>query len=106
MAVIRIVIFLSITTVMAMAVLWHARQTISAGYMITALEKKRTILAERNRMLEGQIRALKSPGNILKSMDAMGIGLLPPGDKSGEVAGVVIKKWDGNGGKVGKKNVR
>lgn len=103
MAMIRIVILLFITTVMAMGVLWHARQTISTGYRITALEKKKAILAERNRMLEGQISALKSPGNILKSLDEMDLELLPPGENGGEVAGLIKKKLHR---KNGKKNVR
>lgn len=81
MAVVRILILLFVTIGMAMAVLWHARHTISAGYKITMLERKKAILEERNRMLEDQISALKSPGNILKSLDEMGLGLLPPGEE-------------------------
>ncbi|MFQ5956157.1 MAG: hypothetical protein ACE5KK_00095 [Candidatus Brocadiales bacterium] len=81
MAVVRIVILIFVTTGMAMAVLWHARQTVSVGYRITALEKKKAVLEERNRMLEGQISALKSPKNILKNLDEMNVGLLPPGEE-------------------------
>lgn len=83
MAVVRIVILLVITLGMAMAVLWHARHTISAGYKITMLERKKAVLEERNRMLEDQINALKSPDNILKNLEEMGLELLPPGEGDG-----------------------
>ncbi len=78
MAIVRIMILLVVTTGMAMAVLWHARQTVIVGYRITELEKKRAILEERNRVLAGQIGTLKSPGRILKNLDDMDIELLPP----------------------------
>lgn len=81
MAVVRILILLFVTVGMAMAVLWHARQTVSVGYKITALERKKTVLEERNRMLEDQVSALRSPVNILKSLDEMDVELLPPGEE-------------------------
>ncbi len=103
MAVIRIVIFLSITTGMAMAVLWHARQTVSVGYEITALERKSAILEERNRMLEGQISSLRSPGNILKSLEEMDLELQPPGEARGDAASIIVGQ---RGRKGGNENAR
>ncbi|MFQ5862689.1 MAG: hypothetical protein ACE5IC_06160 [Candidatus Brocadiales bacterium] len=98
MAVVRILILLFITTGMAMAVLWHARQTVIVGYEITKMERKKAVLEERNRMLEDQISALRSPGNILKSLDEMDLELLPPGEGGGDLTSLVV----GQRGRKGK----
>lgn len=94
MAVIRIVILLSITTGMAVAVLWHARQTVSVGYKITALEKKKAAMEERNRMLEDEVSALRSPENVLKNLDKMELELVPPGEGNGDLASLVVDQRD------------
>ncbi|MGR3296100.1 MAG: hypothetical protein ACUZ8A_07740 [Candidatus Bathyanammoxibius sp.] len=78
MAIVRIMILLVVTTGMAMAVLWHVRETVIVGYRIIELDKKKGILEERNRVLAGQIGTLKSPGRILKNLDDMDIKLLLP----------------------------
>ena len=86
MAIVRIVILLCLTTGMAMAVLWHVRQTVTVGYRITELEDKKAIIEERNRMLDGQISSLKAPAQILKNLDEMDIELLPPGEGNDNVS--------------------
>lgn len=105
MAIVRIVILLSITLGMAMAVLWHARQTVSIGYRVTELEKKKATMEERNRVLEDEISALQSPDNILKSLDKMELELVPPGEKKRDLANLVVEQRNG-GNKNKNKNAR
>ncbi len=63
-----------------MVVVWESKKALRAGYLVTALERKKAHLEERNWELRNEVNSLRSPQRIIKRMEDMGLGLLPPGE--------------------------
>lgn len=97
MTVVRFVFLVFISAGMAMAALWQTKQIVRVGYDITRLEEKRLVLEEKNRRLESQVNALRSPESILKNLDEMNLDLLPPGEEAEGSLSFVLKQRGTNG---------
>lgn len=65
---------------MAMVVLWESKGIIKAGYEVTALERRKAYLEEKNLELYTEVSSLRSPQKVLQRLEDMGLELLPPGE--------------------------
>ncbi len=61
-----------------MVVLWESKGIVKMGYEITALEKRKDYLEEKNLELGSEISSLRSPQRILQKLADMGLDLSPP----------------------------
>lgn len=80
MLLVRVLFLIFISVGMAMVVLWESKGIVRMGYKVTALEKKRTYLEEKNQELGIEVSSLRSPQKILQRLEDMGLELLPPGE--------------------------
>ena len=62
-----------------MVVLWESKGIVRMGYKVTALEKKKAYLEEKNQELGSEVSSLRSPQKILQRLEDMGLELSPPG---------------------------
>jgi len=62
-----------------MVVLWESKGIVRMGYKVTALERKKAYLEEKNQELGSEVSSLRSPQKILQRLEDMGLELSPPG---------------------------
>ena len=74
----RVLFLILISVGMAMVVLWESKGVVRMGYKVTALEKKKAYLEEKNLELGSEIGSLRSPQKILQKLEDMGLELSPP----------------------------
>ena len=74
----------------AMLTVWQHVQSVQAGYEIVRLRRERDVLAEENRRLELESDRLKSPENLLREIEKMGLNLRPA--RTEEVVRVETRK--------------
>ena len=79
MLLIRVLFLIFISVGMAMVVLWESKGIVRMGYKVTALEKKKAYLEEKNQELGSEVSSLRSPQKILQRLEDMGLELSPPG---------------------------
>lgn len=79
MLLIRTLFLIFISVGMAMVVLWESKGIVRMGYKVTALERKKAYLEEKNQELGSEVSSLRSPQKILQRLEDMGLELLPPG---------------------------
>lgn len=79
MLLIRTLFLIFISVGMAMVVLWESKGIVRMGYKVTALERKKAYLEEKNQELGSEVSSLRSPQKILQRLEDMGLELSPPG---------------------------
>lgn len=79
MLLVRTLFLIFISVGMAMVVLWESKGIVRMGYKVTALERKKAYLEEKNQELGSEVSSLRSPQKILQRLEDMGLELSPPG---------------------------
>ncbi|MCF6157575.1 MAG: hypothetical protein E3K32_03160 [wastewater metagenome] len=85
MSVLRIVVMLSITIMMAVFIVWEKNKIIMIGYQVAKLQENCAELSEENRKMNYYVNRLKSPEVIAHKVQTLRLPLLLEGSVLGTV---------------------